>query len=382
MQKSITVEVEPDVLKWVIKSSGWEFEELSRKLKVSSEVMKSWINKTKKPTVKQLEHLSKIVKRPFAVFLLSKVPDDKPLPNDYRMIPGKTAVYDKVTLLSLRRARRFQNVGKYLSENIRSDIVSHVEKYKLSDDPKDAAQKYRKIFNYTKVPGDARRTFNYLRGVIEQNNIIVFQMRMPMEDVRGFTLVDELPSVIVVNSAEPIEPRTFTLMHEFGHVLIKESGVSMPENSLSLFNMHPVEKWCNEFAAEFLLPFSIVQAIYTEYKKSVLETDVIEKLKNKYKVSKLMLLYNMSRYNFITMNEFKSFLERPYAKKTEKKLKKEGEFRSPPGDKKCFSEKGRKFVSLVTNNLESGKITTGDALDYLSIKLKNLDNVIIQMKNE
>jgi len=38
-KKSINVEVEPKVLKWVIESSGWNKEEIIKRLKISSNVI-------------------------------------------------------------------------------------------------------------------------------------------------------------------------------------------------------------------------------------------------------------------------------------------------------------------------------------------------------
>lgn len=40
-------------------------------------------------------------------------------------------------------------------------------------------------------------------------------------------------------------------------------------------------------------------------------------------------------------------------------------------------QKGQKFVSLVTNNINKGSITNNDALDYLSIKLKDLKELTL-----
>ena len=45
-------------------------------------------------------------------------------------------------------------------------------------------------------------------------------------------------------------------------------------------------------------------------------------------------------------------------------------------DIKCISTLGKKFISLVADNLEKEQITTNDALSYLSIKSRNLDKVI------
>ena len=74
--------------------------------------------------------------------------------------------------------------------------------------------------------------FNLLRDIIEDKNILVFQISMPVEDARGFAIADETPAIIVVNSKDHIEARVFSLMHEFGHILLKESGISLPENTL------------------------------------------------------------------------------------------------------------------------------------------------------
>src|SRR5699024_8742263 len=44
--------------------------------------------------------------------------------------------------------------------------------------------------------------------------------------------------------------QVFTLLHEFTHLLLGESGVS----DLAPNNPHEVEKFCNKIAAEFLVP--------------------------------------------------------------------------------------------------------------------------------
>jgi hypothetical protein len=55
-------------------------------------------------------------------------------------------------------------------------------------------------------------------------------------------------------------------------------------------------------------------------------------------------------------------------------------FKAASADKRCIQEKGQKFVSLVASNLEQGLITYSDALDYLSIKSKNLEKVLSRVK--
>lgn len=377
-KKSITVEVNPNILKWAIGSSGWNEQEISKKLKLSPNIFDSWLKGETNPTLKQLEDLAKTVKRPLAVFFLSEPPKEKPLPKDYRMLPEKEGKFDKKTILAIRRARRLQKVSKELSENLNASLVRATPTIKLSENPKEIAEKYRAEFKFDEGTQKKLKTpyevFNFLRDTIEDENIIVFQIPMPMEDARGFTLVDDSPAVIVVNSKDLIEARIFTLMHEFGHVLLNESGVSMPENSLFVKNVESVEKWCNEFSSDFLLPETLAKSEFSQNKD-------IAKLSRAYKVSKAMLFYNMYRLNFISKQQYGAFIDKykPEILKPKEKAEKKGGFR-PTADKQCLSERGQKFVSLVVNNVDKGFITHSDALGYLSIKSKNLDKVMSKAK--
>jgi len=82
----LPVDVEPSVMKWLIDSSGWTSEELAKRLKTSSRNMARIESGAKKPTLRQLEELSKIFERPLAAFLLSEPRAEKPLPKDYRWL--------------------------------------------------------------------------------------------------------------------------------------------------------------------------------------------------------------------------------------------------------------------------------------------------------
>ena len=384
-RKSLTIEVKPEILKWVVSSAGWKEEDISKKLKVNQNIFSSWLKGEANPTLKQLEDLVKIVKRPLAVFFLSEAPKEKPLPKDYRMLPEKAGKFDKKTILAIRRARRLQKISKELSENLNANLNKLIPTVKQSENSKNIAEKYREEFRFDQEKQKKFKSpyevFNFLRDIIEDKNIIVFQISMPLEDARGFTLVDDSPAVIVVNSKDQIEARIFTLMHEFGHVLLNESGVSMPENALFIKGVESIEKWCNDFSSAFLLPETLAKVEFNQNKEFIIETKTLNKLSRTYKVSKAMLLYNMSRLNFISEQQYNDALDRckPEILKPKEKTEKKGGFR-PTADKQCLSERGQKFVSLVVNNVDKGFITHSDALDYLSIKAKNLDKVMSKAK--
>ncbi len=385
-KKSLEIEVEPNVLKWAINSSGWKEEDIIKRLNISSNTFSNWLTGEVKPTITKLENLANIIKRPFAVFFLSEPPLEKPMPNDYRMLPNKKGEFDKKTILAIRRARRLQGVSKELSENLHSGVKPDVETHKISESVKSIAEKYRNIFNLNEETEKRFKTpydiYNHLRERIEDKNIFVFQISLPLEDARGFTLVDDAPAIIVVNSGDIIEARIFSLLHEFGHILVRESGVSIPENALIVKRIDVVEKWCNDFASSVLLPENKAISIFSDNKESLTDPNTLNKLSRKLKVSKAMLLYNMSKLNFISHTQHEAVLERykPEIFPTKEKKEKKGGFAARTADKKCIDERGQRFVSLVAGNVEKGYITHSDALDYLSIKTRNFDKVTRKAK--
>jgi hypothetical protein len=44
-------------------------------------------------------------------------------------------------------------------------------------------------------------------------------------------------------------------------------------------------------------------------------------------------------------------------------------------ERRCLKEKGQKYVSLVSKNIQDCSINYNDAIDYLSIKSKDLEKV-------
>ena len=378
---SLDVEVEPRVLQWVIGTSGWTQAEITKKLKISPSTFQNWLTGEIHPSLKQLEELSKTVKRPLAAFFLSQPPEEPPLPKDYRQLPDKEGKFDKKTILAIRRARRLQNISKELSENLNIPLRSIISYVKQSDNPKKIAEYYRKDFGLTEELQKKMKTpyemFFFLRGALEKKNILVFQIPMLLEDARGFTLVDTSPEVVIANSKDQIEARIFTLMHEFGHVLLHESGVSMPERTLFAQRVGPVEKWCNDFASAFILPEVMANVEFTGDKNNLTDTLILSKFSRRYKVSKSMLLYNMFKLRYISQKEYDTVLKRYPSDKIRGKST---GFAAASVDKRCIQEKGQKFVSLVASNFEQGLITRSDALDYLSIKSKNLEKILNRVK--
>ena len=383
IKQPITVSVEPTVLKWLIESSGWTREEIAKRLKTNPQNIEKFESGEKKPSLGQLEELSIIFKRPLAAFLLSKPLTEKPKPKDYRMLPDKTNKFDKKTILVMRKTRRLQELSKELSGNIAYETKSKIDKTKLADNSEEIASKYRTKFNLTEEKQRKFKTayelFNYLRDILEEQNIFLFQFSMPVEDARGFVFVDESPNIIVVNTKDSIEARLFSLMHEFAHILLGESVIDLPDATYA--SKDNVEKWCNEFSSAFLLPKGIAKVTFDANKMNLTQKETLKTLSHRYKVSKAMILLNMLKLKYIEKKDYDAILAR-FEKEIKPIKEKEGDAKvgGIPSEVKCLSEVGNKFVSLVANNYDRDYITYTDALNYLSIKSKSFDKVLSKAK--
>ena len=215
MAKAFTVEVVPEVLSWLRTSSGWEIEEVAKRLGRTVEVVRDLESGKRSPTMRQLHILSEIYKRPIASFFLSKPKNEIPMPKDYRFLPNKTNKFNHKTILAIRRTRGLQTLSKVLSLNIDYTTNAEIKKAKSTDNFEFIASEYRKILKLDiekqRMFRDAYKMLGYLRDILEDYNILVFQFSMPIEDARGFALADETPNIIVINSKDSIEARLFTL---------------------------------------------------------------------------------------------------------------------------------------------------------------------------
>jgi Zn-dependent peptidase ImmA (M78 family) len=100
----------------------------------------------------------------------------------------------------------------------------------LSDDPEALSERVRSFLDVSVAdqkrahrPGD---NYRFWRSSLETKDILVFQFTgVRPKQMLGFSLsFDQLP-VIAVNRKVKANGRVFTLLHEFAHLLVGESGV-------------------------------------------------------------------------------------------------------------------------------------------------------------
>ena len=368
---SIKAPVNGAVLRWARESIGVALEKAAKKAAVAIDIYKKWEAGEDVPSIPRLRKLANLFKRPLPIFFLPYIPQSPPLPKDFR----KPATILKqplseASLMAIRKARWYQSAARELMTDLGLPILS-------TSFPGLKSMPLEKIRENLQAPGiDMQKSWenNWTalkkwRSYLEDRGVFVFQFPIPVEEARGFSLVrEDHPPVIAISSQDSPHGRIFTLFHEYCHILLEESGLCLPSETVET-GLRDKEKFCDEFAGNFLVPASqLVKSLKSSPGSKVEE--LIPGLSKEFLVSRFVILRRLY--------DLKEIDYRKYRKIFSELLKGVKKVEAGGGNfyKNQYAEKGKKFIGLVVEAESSGKITFSRALDYLAIKTKHYDHLL------
>ena len=133
------------------------------------------------------------------------------------------------------------------------------------EDPGQAAQEITDFLalNRTQLQraNDPYAALKFWKQTVETKGVLVCQtsvnthLSVALQTVRGFCIAQRPVPVIVINPKDSPYGRIFTLIHELVHIALGESVIQNTgfEEEPSA-NLDPIEVFCNQVAAEILVP--------------------------------------------------------------------------------------------------------------------------------
>jgi len=252
------VPVNGKVLKWAREIRGLRLDEAAELLSVSLDELEAYEAGEKKPLVGFLRIMSSKYRINFSSLLMPDPLPVKKLPTDYRQRFGKKRLSID-TIVAIEEVKEGLEVFKDISSTRKSPVhKAKLGRAALRDHPEELAAQERRKFG---VSFEVQRSWRRLwkariewRKRIEERGVFTYMIAMPIEELSGFSVVQDDLAAICVNDNESTEgAKIFTLFHEYCHLLLRKTGISDEKNENS------VERFCNKFAASFLIPRNQLQ---------------------------------------------------------------------------------------------------------------------------
>ncbi|RJQ50217.1 MAG: ImmA/IrrE family metallo-endopeptidase [Nitrospiraceae bacterium] len=382
MATSTQALVNPDVLEWARKESGYEPDTVAKRLHVKLEKILSWEKGEKKPTVRQAQELAKFYHRPFGVFFLPQPPALTPLAAEYRHLPGiKPGVESPEFRLALRIMSRRRETALELNEELGLPVVEFNIAAHLSESPSNVGVRLRSILGITpdeQLGWESEwQAWRRWREAVEALGVLVFQFpKVSLDQARGVSLFTfPLPAIGINSKESSPAARCFTLLHELTHLALaigREEQSALGEtrdNSAWL----EVERFAEESASAALIPTDMLSTFLKRMNVSPDAWDItlMRTLAGKFRVTPLAMATRLRAAGELTWDGYNRWKEE-WNKYLASLPKRKG-FASPVD--KTLGRSGRPFAQLVLEALDANRITSVDASRYLDLRFDHFDKL-------
>lgn len=373
------VTVNGSVLKWARISIRMPLDKAAERLGISQDDLTAKEANGAVLRFTELEHMGTVYRRPVAAFLYPTPPAEPPLPTDHRTVRAQGQYpLTTPTILAVRFAQRVQELANDVTGLTGEQLDVRLPSAALSEDPDSVARSTRAAL---KVPLAAQATWrgnyeplNVWMGAVEALGVYVLRQKMPIKETRGFALTGT-PPVIVLNSEDAANGRTFSLMHELCHLILASPSVCDMRVSGYDTRSERVEVFCNRFAGSLLVPEdALLSAVGSRRKDPVWADSELSSLARRFSVSQEVILRRLlivGRTDEDFYQGWREQAEAAYARIRSARNKGRGQ---PPAQR-AVQENGHLFTGQVLR-AESGRVLSAtEAAQYLGVGVKHLDTV-------
>lgn len=308
---TVRVDVAPPMLTWAVERAGLDHDALEHRFPK----LREWENGERSPTFRQLEDFARVTRTPLGYLLLDTPPiEEVPIPDfrtqrDARLRRPSPDLLDTIALCQER-----QEWFRVHAQANGQPPLAFVGSLDASWAPAVAADMMRDAVGFGLPERQRHRSWEdalrTLVRTVEDSGVLVMASSivgtnthrvLDTGEFRGFALVDEFAPVIFINGADAKAAQIYTLAHELAHLWLGQSALDDPR-----LGDEPVdgpERWCNQVAAEFLVPTA---SLRERFDGTGLLADQVEELRRLYRVSGLVILHSLFDARLISWDDFSS----------------------------------------------------------------------------
>jgi Zn-dependent peptidase ImmA (M78 family) len=351
------INIDAGRLDWAIRRAGLTVDDYMQSH--PNVAVSSWMEGTKVPTIKQLEHFAKTVHVPFGFLFMDTIPQENiPFP----LYRGEAGRYDHFDLNVYDTVNTVQHRQDWLEDYLVDNEIDTCKIVKSVTLRTPVAETVSKLRDALRL--DAKWAFSLatteiavskMTEMLEQAGFFVAyngvvgndtHRLLKVSECRGFALVSPIAPYIFVNSGDAPTAQLFTLVHETVHLMLGISaGHADTDYSLS-HDAH--ENYCDRVAAEFLVPVQVLRKVWN---------GDIKKIAKKFCVSELVVARRAHDAGLLSDRDYREFwMEYSHRPVSQKKQSNGGSFY-----RSSVKRVGRLFAIHVKNALVSRQLSYTDA---------------------
>jgi Zn-dependent peptidase ImmA (M78 family)/transcriptional regulator with XRE-family HTH domain len=383
-----TAYIKPQMLAWAIQRCGVSPDELATKA-MTSDSIRAWMSGDRLPTEAQAELLAEKLRVPYLLLFLDSPPEiDRLTIPDLRTVGGRSMVNPSVDFVAMfNDVLLRQDWFKEHQLASGSEKLDYVGRFSINDPPQTVARDMRDVLGFDNAFRDQvsewedlvkqlSRRAESVGILVMRSGFVAHAMNRPLdvEEFRGFALSDPIAPVIFINSQDALAAQNFTFAHELSHIWIGESGISNVRMT-SVQQLNRVEHFCNQVAAEFLVP---VHEFRTKWDEDESIWTNVRRISNAFKVSSLVVLLRALETDLIQYSAFKSaYEEEEQAIRDREKRESQSQPNAAQGGHFWNTFPWRvshRFAETLVRDVQRDRTTYSEAAKLLGITVSSFEN--------
>lgn len=380
------------VFKWARESARMTEAIAASKVAVSVEKLRDWENGEDYPTIRQAQFLAKAYRRPFALFFLPDVPTDFQPLQDFRKTGSKELSTSSIFII--REIQQKQAWIREVNEENAVNRVPFIGKFTIKDNPVLVANDILATLKINPLKYSSSNPIIEWIDKAESNGVYISRtsfihsrLKLDSNEIQGFAIADSYAPFIFINSDDWNAPQLFTLVHELAHLWIAETGISndVEPSFISAGDKNPIELFCNEVAANALMPRTFLDGLDSKAFDHAKEVFKNARLIGVSSFALLVRALNLNLISFSTYKqlkhfadvEYNAFLTREEAKK--RKQKEKDKSGGPNFFLLQLNRNSRLFTQTVLDAFRGGAIEPTMASNLLNVQVNKFPKLEAQM---
>ncbi len=403
--------VNPEILVWARETAGLTLQDAVAKVGIGDARGVAAVDRLaalergeKEPTRPVLVKMARHYRRPLLAFYLNAPPRQDDRGPDFRTLPAaRSSETDALVDALVRNLRSRQKMVRAALEaedeaeplpfvgallrNGHAGTGIHSLRQILRHKPEAARLAQHAAEALAQVLGDdlnaasyhaqptAEHAFRLLRSRTEHAGAFVllkgdlgsYHTAIDVEVFRGLAIADDVAPFVVINDNDSRAAWSFTLLHELTHLLLGQTGFSGVNSGTE------IEEFCNNVAAEWLLPARTLDEIEIERESDLVEqTRHIGEFARARNLSRTMVAYRLLRAKRIdrpTFERLRSGFRKQWRQQRDRQRAEARESKSGPNYYAVRRHRvGQGLLSLTRRMVGSGALSTTKAAKILGVK--------------